>query len=145
MERAPLRRPMMFNKLDNAASYAGGATASNGTSKIAVPDVGGAPRANGSQGAVDRSRAPGLAEGGQWDCPFPQEANEAGVDLAVVTLEVDVDASGHVVNAKALDDPGHGFGREAVLCAFEKRMVPGLSPDGTARRSSAQLRVRFVR
>lgn len=128
----------------DAASYAGGATASDGTSKVAVRDVGGSLQGKESH-VVNRSRAPELAQGGQWDCPFPQEADEAGVDLAVVTLEVDVDASGHVVSATALDDPGHGFGREAVLCAYEKRWAPGLNPDGTARRSSAQLRVRFVR
>jgi hypothetical protein len=98
-----------------------------------------------SHGAADRSRAPDLAQGGEWDCPFPREADEAGVDRALVTLEVLIDADGHVMDAKALDDPGHGFAREAVLCAYEKRWAPGLDASGTPRRASAQLRVRFVR
>ena len=83
--------------------------------------------------------------GSAWDCPFPVEADDAGVDHAVVTLRVEVGADGHVVQASATRDPGHGFGREARRCALYKRWAPGLDREGRAASSVTVVNVRFER
>ena len=131
-------------------NYAGGTTESDGTATHAVHQ----PQAHGSGvpaaakpvvPAVDHSRAPQLAGGSSWDCPFPAEADDAGLDHAVVTLRIEVAADGHVIQASATRDPGHGFGREAKRCALGKRWAPGLDHDGHAANAVTDVNVRFNR
>src|SRR5262249_24608433 len=97
------------------ASYAGGVTAAARTSRAAIRSPG--PLAVGavSPGGIgpDRSRAPVLAGGANWDCPFPEEADDAGIDRAVVPLRVEVTSDGRVSRASAASDEGHGFARAA--------------------------------
>lgn len=133
-------------------TYAGGVTEANGTATNAVRDLG--ARAGGVPGGtgtarppppVDRSRAPALAGGSHWDCPFPLEADDAGVDHAVVTLRIEVAADGRVVSASPSADPGHGFGREARRCAMSKRWAPGLDESGAAIGATTVVNVRFDR
>ncbi|HEY0467401.1 MAG TPA: hypothetical protein VGC79_24545, partial [Polyangiaceae bacterium] len=114
-------------------SYAGGTTDANGTAAHPVQE----PQARGAGASptktalieVDHSRAPRLAGGSSWDCPFPVEADDAGLQHALVTLRIEVAADGHVLQASATRDPGHGFGREARRCALGKRWAPGLDHD----------------
>jgi periplasmic protein TonB len=130
-------------------SYAGGTTESGGTSKTAVRSP--SARAAGVIGGTgtdvkgDLSRKPRLAGGLQWDCPFPAEADDFGVDHAAVTLRVEVGADGRVTLATATTDPGHGFAREARRCALSKRWQPGLDRAGNAINDVAVINVRFDR
>jgi periplasmic protein TonB len=132
-----------------SASYAGGVTASNGTATRAVRDVraqaGGVIGGTGTDPNADRSRSPRLTGGDVWNCPFPPEADDFGVDLAVVSLSVEVDASGRVLDASAKSDPGHGFAREARRCALSKRWDPGLDRAGNPMRAIARVNVKFKR
>lgn len=134
----------------SGSAYAGGTTDSQGTSTTAVRDVaarGDAPPAPKPAPAVvaNLSRPPQLAGGMRWDCPFPIEADDAGLDHAVVTLRIDVAADGAVRKVTVVSDPGSGFGREARRCAGSKRWVPGLDRAGAASVASATVNVRFDR
>jgi protein TonB len=130
-------------------SYAGGTTESAGTSKTAVrsPNARAAGVIGGTGTDVNASlaRKPRLAGGLQWDCPFPSEADDFGVDHAAVTLRVEVGADGKVTSATATTDPGHGFAREARRCALSKRWQPGLDRAGNAISDVALINVRFDR
>jgi protein TonB len=132
----------------NAASYAGGVTESGGTSANAVRDTNarayGVPGGTGT-GAIDRSRDPSLAEGTRWDCPFPEEADDDGMDHGVVTLSVTISANGSVDTVAVKDDPGHGFGREARRCALRKRWQAGRDRAGNPIAATRLLNVRFDR
>jgi len=91
------------------------------------------------------SRAAQLAGGSTWECPFPLEADDAGVDHAVVSLRIEVAADGHVLSANATRDPGHGFVREARRCALSKRWSAGLDRAGQPVNSTTVVNVRFER
>lgn len=140
-----------------ADSYAGGITASTGTSKTAVRDVRATPTGVGkapataviaptAAPAVDRSRAPKAR--GLWaeNCPFPAEANAEGVNRAVVMLTVTITPDGRVQSASVAQDPGTGFGRQARSCALrEGRFDPALDSAGNPIPKTISLRMRFNR
>lgn len=129
-------------------SYAGGVTDGRGTAKTAVYDAG--ARGAGSAPvekpkAVDLSRPPKLAGDARWQCPFPLEADDAGIDHAVVTLRVEVGADGGVQRVTLTSDPGSGFGREARRCASSKRWAAALDREGRPISAVATVNVRFDR
>jgi periplasmic protein TonB len=133
-----------------AVAYAGGSTAAAGTSQKAVRDPG--ARANGIVGGtgtdtsgIDRSRAPALAGGATWDCPFPREADLEDIHDAVVALRVRVARDGGVEDVSIERDPGSGFGREAMRCARRKRWAPGLDAAGNPAAMTSRVNVRFTR
>jgi protein TonB len=133
-----------------ASEYAGGVTEATGTAKHAVRDArAGAGGLEGGQGtdtsSVDRSRAPSLAGGAQWDCPFPEEADDDGVDKSTVTLRVKVKADGNVESVDVEQAEQRGFGREARRCAMRKRWQPGLDRTGKASTMTTVVKVRFTR
>ncbi|MET0791154.1 MAG: hypothetical protein ABW061_06495, partial [Polyangiaceae bacterium] len=66
-------------------------------------------------------------------------------DHALVTLSIVIAADGHVVQANATREPGHGFGREARRCALSKRWLPGLDRQGNAASTVTSVNVRFDR
>jgi periplasmic protein TonB len=100
---------------------------------------------SGVSDGPDRSRAPQLSGAAEWRCPFPIEADGADIDRAVVTLRVEVAPDGSVIRTAALDDPGHGFSRQAQRCALRKRWAPGLDRAGKPAPATAIVRVRFER
>ena len=125
----------------NAAAYAGGVTHAQGTSTTAVRNVaakpGGVPGGTGTAPApaapaVDRSRAAGLRGSSEWKCPWPSEADAEQVDDAYVTVQVTVGPDGRAKSVAVTADPGHGFGREARLCAMRETYTTALDKDGTA-------------
>jgi len=132
-----------------AATFAGGLAGARGTSPSAAPvalparAIAGATPGTGD--GPNRSRAPQLAGTAEWRCPFPLEADSADIDRAIVTLRVEVAADGSVARTTALDDPGHGFARQAQRCALRKRWAPGLDRAGQPSRATAIVRVRFER
>jgi protein TonB len=122
-----------------ADHFAGGATASNGTSAKAVYgavlDAGGVPGGRGTAAAppptpTDRSRHAWLDGSTSWDCDFPGEADRDRIDSAIVGLVVDVSSSGRALAVRVMDDPGHGFGRVASACALKHPYTPALDPLG---------------
>jgi protein TonB len=134
----------------DSAAYAGGVTEAGGTSSKAVRDA--RARAGGIEGGtgtdtsgVDRSRAASLAGGAFWDCPFPEEADDEGIDQAVVTLRVRVALDGTLEDVRVASDPGSGFGREARRCARDKRWQPARDRAGNAIASESAISVRFSR
>jgi periplasmic protein TonB len=142
------------------SSYVGGSTAAAGTGTAAVYNpgakVGGTPGGTGSgpvasaapklQGP-DLSKPPGVASGASWSsCDFPQEADVDQIDYAVVTIVVTVRVDGSPQTVRVLEDPGHGFGRAARLCALTKRFTPGTDHDGNPMvGTTPPIRVTFTR
>ena len=125
---------------------AGGQTHAAGTSnqaQHAAAHANGAPAGRGTALVSDRSRAPQLAGGAEWNCPFPEEADE--VDEASVTLRVEVAADGRVLSARPTRESSSGFGREAQRCALSKQWSPGLDRAGQPIVALALVNVRFVR
>jgi protein TonB len=151
-----------FTMVQGDGRYAGGTTASKGTSDTAVNDLrargGGSPGGAGSTpGAApapppkdegpDRSRAASPANK-EWSCShlFPAEADSDGIDNASVSIVVTVRADGTAQSVKILSDPGHGFGRAARICALSQRYNPAFDRSGTAIVSTtAPIPVRFTR
>ena len=125
----------------NAATFAGGVTHASGTSATAVRDVGarpdGVPGGTG-QGAPrppttpDRSRAATRSGSSDWKCPWPAEADAEQIDDAYVTVQVSVKPNGHAERVTVLNDPGHGFGREARLCAMRETYNAAFDREGNA-------------
>jgi protein TonB len=68
-----------------------------------------------------------------------------GVDGALVSIRVAIDAEGSVRSVTVGTDPGHGFGRAAQRCAQTKRWTPALDRDGKAVEGSVEINVRFRR
>jgi protein TonB len=141
----------------SGSTYAGGSTSSEGTSKTAVYNPAatptGVPGGTGTGTAPppprkdDRSRAPGLLGSVDWnDCPFPGEADAEQIDQAFVMIQVKVKPDGSPENVSVIQDPGHGFGREARKCAMRKKYSHGLDPDGNPVGGTTKpFRVRFER
>lgn len=141
----------------NADTYAGGISANAGTSKVAVRNpaavatgvVGGTGTAPAPPPPpkVDRSRKAGLLGSVDWsDCPFPAEADAEQIDQAFVLIQVKVRADGTPDAVTVVQDPGHGFGREARKCAMRKRYTTALDVDGRPIPGATNaFRVRFDR
>ncbi len=141
----------------SADTYAGGQTSSTGTSKKAIYNPAaantGVPGGTGTAPAPpvvrkeDKSRPPGLLGSVDWnDCPFPAEADAEQIDQAFVMIQVRVRPDGSPESVTVLQDPGHGFGREARKCAMRKKFSPGLDPDGRPVMGTTKpFRVRFER
>jgi len=142
----------------SGSTYAGGTTSSDGTSKAPVynplANPNGVPGGTGTGTAPpvkvrteDKSRVPGLLGSADWaDCPFPGEADAEQIDRAFVTLQVKVKPDGSPESVRVVEDPGHGFAREAKRCAMRKKYANGLDPDGNAIGGMTNpFRVRFER
>jgi protein TonB len=137
----------------NAEAYAGGFTASQGTNANAVHTMAAPSGVPGGTGPVrpapqvgpDRSRPLSLSGGGEWNCPFPPEADTAQIDEAYVTMQMDVRADGSPAAVRLMSDPGNGFGREARRCAMGKRFPPALDHDGIPIAGTGTVKVHFTR
>lgn len=141
----------------NNNTFAGGNTSADGKSTKPVynpmaahtgtPNATGTGTAPPPPRAVDRSRAPGLLGSVDWnDCPFPGEADAEQIDQAFVMIKVDVKPDGSPQNVTVIQDPGHGFGREARKCAMRKKYSQGLDLDGNPIAGTTKpFRVRFER
>jgi protein TonB len=134
----------------NADYYAGGITASKGTSAQAVRNQ--AARADGVVGGtgtapasgVDRSRAAGTVEK-NWDCPFPAEAELEQINYQQVRVAVTVSAQGKALEVKVIGETNFGFGRAAQRCALSKTYIPALDRGGNPITTTAPLVITFVR
>ena len=140
----------------NSENFAGGVTAKDGTSKTAVTNPNaqatGVPGGTGTAPApaaprVDRSRKASITGSSDWnDCPFPAEADAEQIDQAFVLIQVRVKPDGSPETVAVVQDPGHGFGREARKCAMRKKYTTALDPDGNPVAGQTNpFRVRFER
>jgi protein TonB len=137
----------------NADSYAGGFTSANGSNKNAVRAMPAATGVPGGTGPVretapsgpDRSRKLALGADGEWNCPFPEEANLEQIDEARVTLQITVGADGAPTSVNVVSEPGNGFGREAKRCALGKRFSPALDHDGNPTSATSKVTIHFTR
>ncbi|HTV20477.1 MAG TPA: hypothetical protein VMG12_17455 [Polyangiaceae bacterium] len=133
----------------NADFYAGGITASKGTSTQAVRNP--AARAEGVVGGTgtapageDRSRAAGTTVK-NWDCPFPAEADLEQINYQQVRVAVTVSPQGKALEVKVIGDTSFGFGRAAQRCALGKPFIPALDRGGNAITTTIPIVVTFVR
>jgi len=140
-------------------SYVGGVTAAAGTATAATYNknavAGGSPTGTGSGPALppppkppgpDQSRSASVAGGTEWNCPFPPEADVDQVDFALVTIMVTVREDGTARSVKVVNDPGHGFGRAARICALSQKYSFALDRDGNPSvGSTPPITVRFTR
>jgi protein TonB len=94
---------------------------------------------------VDRSRRAGLADSARWDCPFPSEAENEGIESAKAVLRVEIDALGQPRKIDVTQDPGHGFGREARRCAMRRRWTSRLDRTGAPAADAVTVVVSFQR
>ena len=131
-----------------ASAYAGGVTASSGTSTHAVSQLS-APATPPPAAAIVKApllSRPVELSGDEWQCPWPREAEAAEIDEQTVTLRARVDADGRARSVSLLDDPGLGFGAAARACALQTRFSPALDRDGNpVAANSPPIRVRFTR
>jgi protein TonB len=129
----------------SASTYAGGVTAPSGTNPTAVQTREVDPRSPPGSGEADRS-SPVSIEDPDWKCPWPNEAADLPIDQQLVLIRVVVRPDGTVESAQIIKDPGHGFGQQAVACAFRTRFVPALDARGRPiRAQSPPVRVKFTR
>ena len=128
-----------------ASAYAGGVTAGRGTSGRAIRDP--EARATPERAGAPASRARAVRlEAGEWRCPWPREALEAAIYEQTVVVRVEVRADGSVAEARAVRDPGDGFGAAAVSCARRTTFAPALDAEGRpTRATSPPILVRFTR
>jgi len=128
------------------ASYAGGSTTSQGTSKIPA-DGNVAPGGTGDGNGAARSRArPVALDQAAWSCPWPAEADAQQVNEQTVILRATVGADGRADHVDVLSDPGFGFGAAARLCALRTRFEPAHGAAGQPLAAlSPPIRVHFFR
>jgi periplasmic protein TonB len=140
----------------SGSTYSGGTTQAGGTSQKAVYDKAasalGVPGGTGTAPApppapkVDRSRAASLVNKANLErCPWPSEADAEQMDEASVLVEIKVRPNGTAESVAVLQDPGHGFGREARKCAMRERYNPALDVNGLPIASGYKVRLHFER
>jgi protein TonB len=131
----------------SADTYAGGQSAATGTRvRVAAdPPIAATTAVAAPRSATDSTRHARLAQGGSWGCPFPPEADGAGLDEAYVMLRITLTATGSVREVAVVKDPGHGFGREARICAVAKRYDPALDATGAPVAGTLLVNVHFER
>ncbi|WNG46503.1 energy transducer TonB [Archangium minus] len=140
--------PLDFTGFDivsgQGSSYAGGVTASNGTSERAVEEV--ASSQGDDKGSGTGKARPVQLPARNWDCPWPQEADALRISEQTVVMRVVVTPEGRVTSAELVSDPGNGFGEAALACARSARFDAALDREGRPYlATSPPIRVRFKR
>ncbi len=119
--------------------------------------IGGVPGGKGTDAPKPQAAAPagpdlskpaGIAggSGGNWNCPFPPEADGDSIDRADVVIRVTVKPDGSPASVSVVSDPGHGFGRAARSCALGRRYTAALDRTGAAvTQATPSITVHFTR
>lgn len=129
-----------------AARYAGGVTASSGTSQRAIHTNVVDPNARPGPRAPVRSLArPIRLQVRSWRCSWPRQADLLSIDQQTVVVRVSVKANGEVSNVKVVSDPGYGFGRTVTRCARRHLFEPARNAAGRPIAATSTIRVRFTR
>jgi hypothetical protein len=69
---------------------------------------------------------------GEPDCAFPNAADAAKIDTAVVAIRVLVKADGSPQKVQTVEEPGSGFGPAAIRCAMARTYEPATDDNGNA-------------
>ena len=126
-----------------SSTFVGGVTTASGTGQ--VPTMKPSLEPKPTPATPSRARRVSLS-GRTWRCDWPSSAMKADIYEQSVIIKVVVNEVGKVEEAKALDDPGFGFGKAAVACALKTTFSPALNRAGKAiRATSPPIRVRFTR
>jgi len=132
----------------NADSFAGGVTASSGTSEEATRSAGGTGGRgeDGEGGETGAGTRPVGLDQNDWDCDWPEQARELSIDEQVVVLRAVVRPDGTPKSVSIVSEPGFGFGEAARRCAKSHTFRPALDDDGEpVTATSPPIRVRFTR
>jgi protein TonB len=135
--------------------YAGGITASAGTSKQAVyhpsAQLGGVPGGTGEKPAPPAPPPKDLSQlakpvGASFrDCGFPAEADLEQINHMLVNVVAVVAPDGRAQSVSVLSDPGYGFGQLARSCALRGRYAPGLNRAGQPASTTVRFVIKFKR
>ncbi len=134
----------------NADFYAGGVTASKGTSTRAVrnplarPDGATGGTGKAAISGVDLSR-PARPVQKSWACPFPAESELEQINYQQVSVAVTVSAAGKALDVKVIGNTDFGFGSAAQRCGLTKAFVPALDRTGAPITTTIPVVVTFVR
>jgi len=109
-------------------SYAGGLTASSGTSTVAVTD----PRASargvvGGKGSQARPAGPARHD---WSCPWPEEEQSSDLHDTRVIIRVAVSDTGRAEHVEVLNSPKDSFAQAALACARSEPFRPARNDAG---------------
>jgi protein TonB len=109
-------------------TFAGGFTASAGTSQKAVVD----PRASAKGVGDGRPSQARPAQPGRhdWACSWPEDAQESDLRDARVSLRVTVGPDGAAESVEVVSSPGPSFGEAARRCALSEPYKPALDASG---------------
>ncbi len=125
--------------------YAGGVSTAQGTSKGYVAEAEVSPQVTPPSRGPSKARGVSLSAK-NWRCEWPSQAMNRDIYEQSVILKVVVRSDGSVSRARAVKDPGDGFGDAAVACALRTRFTPALDQLGKpVSSSSPPIRVRFTR
>jgi hypothetical protein len=111
-------------------TYAGGYTASSGTSKVAVENVQATPHATGPPQA-SRARPPAPART-DWACTWPEDAQETDIRDARTSIRVHVDRDGEPEEVDIVSSPSPSFAEAARRCALGESYRTALDDAGKA-------------
>jgi protein TonB len=136
----------------NGETYAGGVTASSGTSKSAVHDlsakptgaVGGTGTVPTSNSSVDLSRA-ATPVSKDWNCAFPPEADVEQINYMRVSVLIQVGSDGRATTVQIQNDPGFGFAQAARKCALRQSFKTALNREGKPVAQSLPTAITFKR
>lgn len=132
-----------IENLPGAAGWgAGGVPGGTGTSAAGVASSDPPSEAVGSE----RHVTPVALVDDDWNCPWPEGADDAAIDLQTTVVRVVVRANGTAESARAISGAEHGFGAAAVSCAMSHEYAPARDENGVAtRRESGPIRITFTR
>lgn len=132
--------------------YAGGVTASTGTSTRAVQGENvdarrGFADGTGTGTPPPQSRARPVGPPTRaWTCAWPRAADDLDVDVQYVTMRVTVEADGSITDARVVGQYGYGFDEEARRCALRHRLPAAWDHAGDPVRSPSHgIRLRIER
>lgn len=126
----------------NTGRGAGGAVGAGGSGD----GVGSGASGRGGIATVNKARPPRVRGDKNWSCRWPSSALSLSSHRESAVVKLRIDARGQVVQAKVLQDPGFGFGAEAVHCAKKQRFHPARDSQGKRTGpASLTVRVRFRR
>ena len=135
-----------------APTFAGGVTASHGTSSSRVGERPRGRLASESQGhpgtSEKRSKARCVQLRSRPECNqiWPARAQSLPNQDFVVRVRVEIRPDGQIARAWVDEDPGYGFKEAALACIREKRFAPALSSAGERVQStSPPIEITFTR
>jgi protein TonB len=109
-------------------TFAGGFTASAGTSQKAVLNPQASARGTGdARPSLARPAQPGRHD---WACSWPEDAQESDLRDARVGIRVSVASDGAPDSVEVVSTPGPSFGEAARRCALSEQYKPALDASG---------------